>query len=61
MMRARRKRSGKRGGGKKREWGEMSANEMSTARAVLFRQELVLEVCIHLLWHVPSLDNKLSV
>lgn len=48
-------------GGKKREWGEMSANEMSTARAVLLRHELVLEVCIHLLWHVLSLDNKLSV
>lgn len=39
----------------------MSANEMSTARAVLFRQELLVEVCIHLLWHVPSLDNKLSI
>lgn len=38
----------------------MPANEMSTARAVLFRQELVLEACIHLLWHVLSLDNKLS-
>lgn len=48
-------------GKEKREGGEKSANEMSTARAVLFRQELEVDVCIHLLWHVLSLDNKLSM
>lgn len=50
--------------GKKREWGEMSANETSTARAVLFRQELVVEVAFtfsgtFLLWITNLVYKKI--